>query len=111
MKLYSKSVFLLGLLSSSVIASEYLSPVENIQVFFTESSTLSIQNFSDERVEIDLYGETFNLAPASGLQFECQGYESLELQVKNINHDFFEIPCQSQVVIAESFTNEVAQGE
>lgn len=111
MKLSSKSVLILGLLSSAVIASEYSSPVENVEVFKTKSSTLSIQNLSNEKVEVDLYGETFNLSPASGIQFECSGYEHLELQIKNNDHEYFEIPCQSRVVITESFTNQYAQGE
>jgi hypothetical protein len=85
MKLSSKSVLILGLLSSAVIASEYSSPVENVEVYSTELSTLSIQNLSSEKIEIDLYGETFNLTPASGVQFECSGYDNLELQIKELN--------------------------
>ena len=111
MKLSTKSALILGLLSSAAIASEYTAPIENIEVYKTELSTLSIQNLSSEKVEIDLYGETFSLSPASGVQFECSGYEHLELQIKNKDHDYFEIPCQSRVVITESFTNQYVQGE
>ncbi|MHA2937055.1 hypothetical protein ACXJY6_02045 [Vibrio sp. RC27] len=111
MKLSSKLALTLGLLSSTVIASEYNSPVDNVEVYKTKLSTLSIQNLSNEKIEIDLYGETFNLTPASGIKFECSGYESLELQIKNNDHDYFEVPCKSRVVITESFTNQYAQGE
>ncbi len=111
MKLSSKSVLILGLLSSAVIANEYSSPVENVEVYKTELSTLSIQNLSNEKIEVDLYGETFNLTPASGVQFECSGYDNLELQIKNNDHEYFEVPCKSRVVITESFTNQYAQGE
>jgi hypothetical protein len=111
MKLSSKSVLILGLLSSAVIANEYSPPIENVEVYKTELSTFSIQNLSNEEVEIDLYGETFNLTSASGVQFECSGYENLELQIKNNDHGYFEVPCKSRVVITESFTNQYVQGE
>ena len=111
MKLSSKSVLILGLLSTAVIASEYSSPVKNVEVYKTELLTLSIQNLSSEKIEIDLYGENFNLDPASGIKFECSGYEKLELQIKNNDHEYFEVPCKSRVVITESFTNQYVQGE
>ena len=111
MKRFSKSMLVLCLLSPTVFSTEYLSPVQNIQVTLTDSAALSIQNFSSEQVVFDIYGETIKLVPASGIQFECLGYETLELQIKNIDHDYFEIPCQSRVVIGESFTTELAQGE
>ena len=111
MKLSNKSVLILGLLSSAVIANEYSSPVKNVEVYKTELSTLSVQNLSSEKIEIDLYGKIFNLSPASGVKFECSGYENLELQIKNNDHGYFEVPCKSRVVITESFTNQYAQGE
>lgn len=111
MKLSSKLALTLGLLSSAVIANEYSSQVENVEVYKTELLTLSIQNFSNEKIEVDLYGETFNLTPASGVQFECSGYDNLELQIKNNDHEYFEVPCNSRVVFTESFTNQYAQGE
>ncbi len=114
MKLSSKSVLILGLLSSAVIANEYSSPVENVEVYKTELSTLStlsIQNLSNEKVKIDIYGEVFNLTPASGVKFECSGYANLELQIKNNDHGYFEVPCKSRVVISELFTNQYVQGE
>ena len=111
MKISSKSVLILGLLSSAVVANEYHSPVENVEVYKTELSTLSIHNLSHEKIEIDLYGETVNLPPASGVQFECLGYSNLELQIKNNDHEFFEVPCSSRVVFTESFYNQYTQGE
>lgn len=111
MKLSSKSALILGLLSSAVIANEHSSPVENVEIYKTELSTLSIQNLSNEKVEINLYGEVYNLTPASGVKFECSGYENLELQIKNNDHEYFEVPCKSRVVITESFTSQNVQGE
>ncbi|WP_426369458.1 hypothetical protein [Pseudocolwellia sp. HL-MZ7] len=111
MKLSSKAALMLTLLSTAVIASEYSSPVENVEVYKTEFSTLSIQNLSNEKIEIDLYGQNFNLTPASGVQFECSGYDNLELQIKNNDHEYFEVPCKSRVVITELFTNQFMQGE
>jgi hypothetical protein len=111
MKLIKKSALILGLLSSAVVANEYSSPLNNIKVFKTKSSTLSIQNYSNQNVEIDLYGEIFNLTAASGIQFECTGYDTLELQIKNNDHEYFEVPCMSRVVFTESFTNQYMQGK
>jgi hypothetical protein len=111
MKYYSKWTLILALLSSTVIANDYLSPVDNIGVYKTKLSALSIQNFSSEHVEIDIYGESFNLSPASGLQFDCAGYERLALQIKNNDHNFFEVPCSSRVVIDELFVNQYSAGE
>ena len=110
MKLSSKSVLTFGLLSFAVIGNEYSSPIENVTVYKTELSTLSIQNFSRENVEVDLYGEKFTLTPASGIQFECSSYENIELQVKNNVHDYFEIPCSSRVIFTELFSNQYPKG-
>lgn len=111
MKICSKSALILGLLSSAVIANEYSSPIKNVEVYKTDLSTLSIQNLSNEKVAIDLYGEAFSLSPASGIQFECLGYDYLELQIKNNDHEYFEVPCKSRVVFTESFNNQYEQGE
>ena len=111
MKLCSKSVLFVTVLSSTVVAGEYLSPIENVEVFISDASTLSVQNLSTEQVEIDLYGELFSLAPASGLQYECSGYDSLELIIKNNEHEYFEVPCQSRIVINATFANQLQQGE
>jgi len=111
MKLSNKLTLILGLLCSNVNANENSSPIDNIEIFTTELSTLSIQNLSKETVEIDIYGETINLIPASGVQFECSSYENLELQFKNNDHEYFETPCQARIVISELFTNQYAQGK
>lgn len=111
MKRSRKSALILGLLSTAVIASEYTSPLNNVDVYKSESSTLSIQNLSDEKIEIDIYGQHFNLIPASGVKFECAGYERLEIQIKNNDHEYFEVPCQSRIVINRSFSNQYKQGE
>lgn len=111
MKLSNKAALILGLLSSAVIANEHNLPINNVEVKNTELSTLSIQNLSSEVIEIDLYGESFSLNQASGIQFECAGYNALELKIKNNVHDYFEIPCNSRVVFTESFTNQFKQGE
>ena len=113
MKLISKSALILGLLSSDVIASEYISSIENIEVTKTDLLTLSIHNLSREKIEIeiDIYGETINLSPASGIQYECSEYEFLELKIRNNEHEYFEVPCRSRVVITESFTNQYKKGE
>ena len=111
MKLNSKLALFLGVLSFSVISSEHISPLENVNVFKTELSNLSIQNISSENIEVDLYGETFDLAPASGLRFECAGYKIIELQIKKNDHDFFEVPCNSRIVFTESFNNQFVTGE
>ncbi len=109
MKRSNQLLLILGLFASGVIASEYRAPIENIKVYKTELSTLSIQNLSNERIEVDIYGENFILDSVSGIQFECSGYENLELQIKNNDHDYFEVPCKSRVVFTDSFINQNAQ--
>lgn len=111
MKLSSKLALFCSLLSSAAIANDYSPPINNVDVFRTELTTLSIQNLSNEQVEIDLYGEIFNLIPDSGVKFDCSGYENIELQIKNNDHSYFEIPCQSRVIISELFKNQYRQGE
>lgn len=106
MYLYSILALPLALLSSVVIAKEYISPIANINVYSTELTTLAIQNFSNEVVEIDIHGKIFNLAPASGAQFNCSGYKQLELLIRHNDHEYFQVPCNSRVVISESFTNQ-----
>ena len=83
MKFGSKFVLLLGLLSSSVLASEYPIPLENVEVHETEGPMLSIHNYSNEIVNIDIYGDRFQLKPRVNLMFDCLGYETLELQIMN----------------------------
>lgn len=111
MKLCSKSVLFAAVLSSAVVAGEYFSPIENVEVFISEASTLSIQNLSAEQVDIYLLGELFSLVPGSGLQYECSAYYSLELIIKNNEYEYFEVPCQSRIVINASFINQLKQGE
>ena len=107
MKFGSKIALIIGLTSSIVFASEYNSPLDNVAVFDSELDTLSIQNFSSEKVEIDIYGELVDLPPASGVRFECENYENLELQIMGNNHDYFEVPCKSRVEFTESFRNTI----
>ncbi len=100
-----------GLLSTTALAGDLESPIENVDVFKTEDTTLSVQNLSFEDVEIDIYGEEFTLKPLSGLTYDCAGYTNLELQFKNNLHEYFEVPCQSRVVINEAFKNRFKQGQ
>lgn len=111
MKLNSKIALILGLTSSVVFASEYKSPLDNVKVYDTELQTLSIQNLSDEKVEIEIYGKYLVLQPASGIKFDCESYDNLELQIKNNFNDYFDVPCKSRVVFSEFFANEIKQGE
>lgn len=102
----------LGLLSTAVIASEYNSPVKNIDVYEKDLPSLSIHNISNEEVQVDILGQVFSLIPLSGVSFECLVDDNLELQFKGSdslafkNHPYFEVPCQSRVVINALFTNQ-----
>ncbi|CAI89300.1 MULTISPECIES: hypothetical protein [Pseudoalteromonas] len=105
MKLY-KFPLAAGLLFSALAnAGDLPSPIKNVDVYHTDSNYLSIQNLSIDTVKIDIYGEIFTVLPASGVSFECNSYYSLELLFKNNVHDFFEVPCQSRVVINERYQN------
>jgi hypothetical protein len=111
MKLSSKSCLILGLFSSFVIANPPILSMENIEVNETDALTMSIQNLSNNMVSIDLYGEVIDVSPASGVQFECAGYENLEVQIIDNDHDYFEVPCKSRIVFTEDFTNQYQRGE
>lgn len=111
MKATSKLILIVSCFSSFVIADENPSVIKNVDVFQTKDSTLSIQNLSIEDVKIEIYGEVLDLSPTSGIQFECSGYENVELQIKNNDHEYFEVPCQSRVIFNEVFKNQYSQGE
>lgn len=102
MKIYSVALAL-GLLSLNAIAQEASLPIKNISLIDTTSDTLSVQNFADFPVVIDIYGKEFDIQPSSGLSFQCEGYTHLEIQVKDMIHDYFEVPCNSRVIFEENF--------
>jgi hypothetical protein len=102
----SRATWMLGVVSTCVIANESSMPINDVTVSLTDYQTLSVQNLSKEKVQIDIYGNEFSLPPASGLTFECAGYPYLEIQVKGMVHDYFEVPCQSRVVFGETFNNQ-----
>jgi hypothetical protein len=109
MNIYRTLALILTLLSSTAIANEYSSPVNNINIYSTDLTTLAIQNLSKEVVEIDIHGNTFYLVPASGAQLNCSSYEQLELQIKHNDHPYFQVPCNSRVIINEFFTNQYTE--
>lgn len=102
MKLY-RLVFipLLWLFSPVAISGEVLSPISYVDVFDSNNDSLSIKNISTKNVEIDIYGDVVMLSPASGVIFSCGAYSHLEFKFKDISHDYFEVHCQSKVVINE----------
>lgn len=106
MKHYGLAI-IAGLFSFNVaVAEEIITPIPNVEVHSTKSNKLSIQNLSYETIKIDIYGKELNLQPASGVTFQCEGYKYLEILFSDLVHDYFEVPCQSQVVINESFESQ-----
>lgn len=93
----------LGLVSSYSFAMNSTSVMKEVTISNTDNSVLSIQNLSSTELLIDIYGKEFTIEPASGLSFECEGYSDLEIQLKNVVHDYFEVPCKSRVVFGENF--------
>ncbi len=91
------------------MSNELNLPLNNINLFETNSATLSIQNLSNEMIELDIYGEALELAPTSGLLLNCSGYSYLDVQVKHNDHDYFEVPCNSHLVFNDSFSNQYKQ--
>ncbi len=106
MKLSNSLLLILGVSSFATVANEYHSPLADVVVMRSTQSQLSIQNVSNETVTLDIYGDIFTLKPTSGLQYQCAGYDYLELQVKNNQHDYFEVPCQSEVIFGEQFNHQ-----
>lgn len=102
MKLYRTALFF-GLISLNVAAQDVFPPIENVSVSSTDSNTLAVHNFSASSVFIDIYGNKFEISASSGLSFQCEGYQQLEIQVQDLNHDYFETPCNSRVIFDENF--------
>lgn len=94
------------LLSFQLYANVLDTPLVNVLVTETKSVQLSILNQSSEVIELDIYGEALSLVPASGLFYNCTGYNSLEITVLNNSHDFFEVPCSSKITFKPNFTNQ-----
>lgn len=84
-------------------ASEYSLINKGVSVSHTDNHTLSIQNQSDESITIDVLTDNFTLVPNSGLAYECSGFTDIEINVQGIDHDYFEVPCNSQVIFSETF--------
>ena len=101
----NKIAIIAGLLLSSfnVAATQLHSPVEHVDVIATNLTNLSIQNASNEVVSVNIYGELFKIEPASGILFNCASYTNLEIKFAAKDHDFFDVPCQSRVVINKEF--------
>lgn len=111
MKIFSKNVLIiLGFVSSSVLAGEFVSPLVGVDIEEREANNLSVHNLSSETIVINIYGDVIELLPASGIVYECKGYSYLELQVQKNQHDYFEVACQSNVVFSESFKNQSVEG-
>lgn len=106
MKRSSTALMLVGLVSLCAQAQNISTPIDGVSASITEAKTLSIQNIADIEVKIDIYGNEFALSPMSGLIYECAGYTSLEIQVKGMVHDYFEVPCNSQVTFNEAFSSQ-----
>ncbi|MFV7782507.1 hypothetical protein ACNPKB_02305 [Shewanella marisflavi] len=94
----------IGLIPLGAIAQDARPPLENISLISTDSPTLSVQNFSDSSISIDIYGKEFDIKTSSGLSFQCEGYTHLEILVKDMIHDYFEVPCNSRVIFEENFS-------
>ncbi|MCG7496660.1 hypothetical protein MHO82_07280 [Vibrio sp. Of7-15] len=102
----SCTALMLGLVSLCAQAQNIATPIDGISASITEEKALSIQNIADTEVKIDIYGDEFTLPPMSGLTYECVGYTSLEIQLKGMVHDYFEVPCNSQVTFNETFSSQ-----
>lgn len=104
---FDKSLLTIGFLASFALnAAQLPSPIENVDVYETHSKYLSIHNLSQTTAKIDIYGTIFEIKPASGVSYECESYEKLELSFKYNNHGYFEVPCQSRILINENFKNQ-----
>ena len=102
MKIYSIAL-LISIIVSSAVATDYKSQVENIEVSKSNGKFLSIQNLSTETVEFYILGNFYILKPTTGLSYLCTEYETVVLEFKNISHDFFEISCQSNLLINKNY--------
>lgn len=87
----------------AAMAKNLTSPVANIMVIETTNSQHSIQNLSPYTTSFEINGELITLKPSTGVSLDCKFFSELELIVKNVEHDYFVVPCQSKVVLQPTF--------
>ena len=87
-------------------SKDNITALDGVTLSLIEEQTLSIQNSASETVKIDIHGDEFSLMPASGLTLDCGGYSFFEIKIQGLDHDYFEVPCQSRVVFNETFNNQ-----
>ncbi len=93
------------LLALNLMANDYKNSMPNIKVSKSNESTLSIQNLSNENLEIDILGNILNLKPTSGLIFACSNNETFLIGFKTKSYNFIEVQCKSNILINESHVN------
>ena len=98
-----KFIGIAALLSSIAMATTLPPPIEGVSVTSTENSVLSIQNLSNQKVKVKVYGDEFYLEAVSGLVVNCKGHENLELILDDNIYDYFEVPCKSRVIVSKFF--------
>ena len=98
-----KLILCLSFLSSLTYANEQKSPVENISINQNNVNNFTIQNLSSVVFKVTIFSDDFNIKPNSGLIFECSDFHYVSLDIKEINHDFFEVPCQTTLVVEEDY--------
>lgn len=89
--------------AGAAMADSLASPIANISVTETKNNHHSIQNLSPYTTSFEVNGELISLKPSSGVSLDCKFYSELELIIKNVEHDYFVVPCQSKVVIQPTF--------
>ena len=87
----------------AAMAKNLTSPIANIMVTETTNSQHSIQNLSPYTTSFEINGELITLKPSTGVSLDCKFFSELELIVKNVEHDYFVVPCQSKVVLQPTF--------
>jgi len=103
MKIKFKTALLITLIPFATLSQQSI-PLKNIDVKVNEHEYLSFQNFSNDIIEIDVYGQNITLKKNSGAYVECDGNDQLELKFSGLSHNYFEVPCKSIVTILESFS-------
>lgn len=83
--------------------SQNESPLPGVEYSSSDNTTLSVHNLSSDEITIDIYGKNFILQSGSGLAFECESQPYVEIQVKGMVHDYFEVSCPSRVTFTEAF--------
>ncbi|WP_087016446.1 hypothetical protein [Thaumasiovibrio subtropicus] len=97
----SKSFIALAFCATCTMAVGTQPIISGIDVVETKDSFLSILNVTAAPVELEIYGEQVIVDADSGTFYPCLGYNELAIDFVAQEHDYFVVPCSSEIIIGD----------